>query len=963
MKKPLALLVAGLISFAGAAAAASGSPDAIPDIPYTRFQLPNGLTVVVHEDHKAPVVAVSIWYHVGSADEPKGKTGFAHLFEHLMFSGSENRKGTYFQPFEVAGATDMNGTTWFDRTNYFETVPTTALDMALWMESDRMGHLLGAIGQKELDTQRGVVQNEKRQGENRPYGRVDENVLVNTYPANHPYHHDTIGSMADLDAASLADVKQWFHDYYGASNTTLVLAGDITLAQAKAKAEKYFGDIPAGPPVPRQQAWITPVETSTRGTQHDQVAQTRIVRTWVVPQLGTDDAVQLDLASTVLGGGKTSRLYQRLVYQDKLADDVSLGIGPFALASQFQLTVDVKSGVDPAKVEAAVADVWKTFLASGPTADELERAKVSNRAGFVRGLEKVGGFGGKAVILAEGQVYRNDPEAYKKDLDRAQKATVDSVLAASKKWLTKGDYTLTILPAAPGFDPAAEDKAVVGLGEAKGRPTPVMPAAKTYAVGKPEVDRTKGVPSVDTFPDLAFPKLQRGKLKNGIEVVLAERHTVPVTQIQLLFDAGYAADQGRKLGTASFTTSLLDESTKTLDSVEVARRKERLGAIIGASCALDTCSAGLNALNSELRPSLDLFADIVRNPAFKKDDIDRVRGQWIAGIAQEKTEPTGLALRTLPPLLYGKSHAYGIPFTGSGTEKEIASLTAADLTRFQGDYLRPDNVRILVAGDTTLDAILPQLDAVFGDWKAPASAIPKKNIGEVAAQPKPRVFLINRTDAPQSLILAGLLAPSTKAKNALDLGIANGAFGGTFTSRLNMNLREEKRWAYGASSMLSDAQGQRPMLFYAPVQTDKTADSAAEILKEAREVIGTKPLTDEEIAKIQAQRVRALPGSFETTTAVLGAMTGIVVYNRPDDYVQTLKSRIEGVDRKAAEDALTAVIHPEAMTWVIVGDLSKIEAPVRALKLGEVQVVDADGNPKANVTKGGAHAAPKASGK
>jgi zinc protease len=945
MKKRLTLLAAGLMGVVGAAYAAAPSTDTIPDIPYTRFQLPNGLTVVVHEDHKAPVVAVSIWYHVGSADEPARKTGFAHLFEHLMFSGSENHKGTYFQPFELAGATDMNGTTWFDRTNYFETVPTTAVDMALWMESDRMGHLLGAIGQKELDTQRGVVQNEKRQGENRPYGRVDENILVNTYPANHPYHHDTIGSMDDLDAASLDDVKKWFHDYYGAANTTLVMAGDITVAQAKEKAAKYFGDIPAGPPVPRQQAWITPLEKDTAGIQHDQVAQPRIVRTWITPQLGTDDAVNLDLATTALGGGKTSRLYQRLVYQDKLADDVSVGISPFALASQVQLSVDVKQGVDQKKVEAAIADVWKDFLAKGPTEDELARAKVTNRASFVRGLEKVGGFGGKAVILAEGQVYRNDPEAYKKDLQRAQSATVASVLAASKEWLGKGSYTLTVLPAKPGFDPAAEDKAVKGLADASGRPAPVMPPAKTYAVEKSTVDRAGGVPAVTSFPDLTFPKLQRGKLKNGIEVVLAERHTIPVTQVQLLFNSGYAADQGHKLGTAAFTAAMMNESTKALDSVEVARRKERLGASIGAGCSLDNCSVSLNALNSDLDPSIKLFADITRTPAFKADDIERVRGQWIAGIAQEKTEPQAIALRSLPPLLFGKNHAYGIPFTGSGTEKAIASLTAADLARFQADYLRPDNVRILVAGDTTLAEILPKLDAAFGDWTPPASAIPTKNVGQVAAQPKPRVFLVNRTDAPQSLVFAGLLAPSTKAKDALDLGIANGAFGGSFTSRLNMNLREDKRWAYGAGSFVTDAQGQRPFLLYAPVQTDKTAESAAEILKEAREVIGNRPLTADEIAKVRSQRVRALPGSYETTSSVMGAMTGILVYDRPDDYVQTLKARIDGVDQKDAEAALSAVVKPDALTWVIVGDLRKIEAPVRALNLGEVHVIDADGNP------------------
>ncbi|MBB3226333.1 putative Zn-dependent peptidase [Luteibacter sp. Sphag1AF] len=943
MKKTIVLLAASLVAFTGLSVAwAAPSAQVVPDIPFSRFTLPNGLTVVVHEDHKAPVVAVSVWYHVGSADEPKGKTGFAHLFEHLMFSGSENHKGTFFQPFELAGATDLNGTTSYDRTNYFETVPTTALDMALWMESDRMGHLLGAIGQKELDTQRGVVQNEKRQRENVPYGRTVENILLNTFPANHPYHHTVIGSMADLDAASLADVKGWFHDYYGAANTTLVLAGDITVAQARAKVEKYFGDIPSGPPVPRQQPWTTPLTTSTRGVQHDQVAQTRIERTWVIPGAGTDDSVQLDLASTVLGGGKTSRLYQRLVYQDQLADDVSVSIAPYALAGQFDLTVDVKEGVDPKKVEAVVAEEWKRFLADGPTADELERAKVTNRAGFVRGLEKVGD---KASLLASGQVYRNDPSAYKKDIQRSDDATIATVLAASRKWLTKGDYTLTILPASEGFDPVAEDKAVKGLGVAPDRPAPIRPAAQAYTVTPSQVDRSKGLPTVDSFPSLTFPALQRGKLKNGIEVVLAERHTVPVTQIKLLFDGGYAADEGRKPGTASFTAAMMNESTTSLDSVEITRQKERLGAIISAYCSLDTCSAGLNALNADFKPSLQLFADVVRHPAFKADDIERVRRLWVAGIAQEKTEPTTLALRALPPLLYGKDHAYGIPLTGSGNEEAIRSLTVADLKAFQTDILRPDNARILVAGDTTLAQILPELEAAFGDWKAPASPIPARNIGKVAVQPKPRVFLINRTDAQQSLILAGFLAPSTEAKDALALGLANDAFGGSFTSRLNMNLREEKRWAYGANSFLIDAKGQRPMLLYAPVQTDKTADSAAEILKEVQGVVGNRPLTEDEISKVRAQSVRALPGSYETISEVLSSMGGIVVYGRPDDYVQTLVPQIEAVHQKSAQSALAGVVSPSALTWVIVGDLRKIEAPVRALKLGDVQIIDADGKP------------------
>ena len=941
MRKHLAIgLAAAFLTF-GLMQSPVATPADTIDIPFTRFTLPNGLTVVVSEDHKAPVVALSVWYHVGSADEPKGKTGFAHLFEHLMFQGSEHHKDEYFRPFELAGATDQNGTTSFDRTNYFETVPTTALDMALWMESDRMGHLLGAIGQHELDEQRGVVQNEKRQDENQPYGRVGERLMANAFPANHPYHHETIGSMKDLDAASLADVKQWFETYYGAANVTVALVGDITPAVAKAKMLEYFGDIPAGPPVARQQPWIAPRGTSTRDTMQDHVAQARIVREWNVPRDGDADEIRLELAAAALGGGKTSRLYERLVYRDKLADSVSVGVQSLALASMFQLQIDVKKGIDPAKVEAAVADEWQKFLKDGPSADELARVRIDTRADFIRGLEKVNG---KATILAEGQVYRGDPGAYKDDLARFEAATPASVLGAARKWIAKGDYTLTVAPAAKGIDSSAQDEMEKpGLAASAGRPAPKLPPKQDFRTVASAIDRGKGVPTVASFPDLSFPKLEHGKLKNGINVVLAERHTIPVVQVQLLFDAGYASDQGRKLGTSAFTMAMLDEGTKDLDSLEIARRAERLGAEIGAGSGLDSSSARLNALSSQLEPSLRLYADIVRNSTFRDADIARVRGQWLARIAQEQTQPTALALRILPPLLYGAGHAYAIPFTGSGTVASIQSLRADDLRAYAEDFIRPDNVTILVAGDTSLDAIVAQLDNVFGDWKAPASTRPSKNIASVALQQKPRVFLIDKPGAQQSLILAGEVAPSTKAKNNLEIQTMNGAFGGSFTSRLNMNLREDKHWAYGAGSFLSNAIGQRPFLLYAPVQTDKTAPSVAEILREANEVIGAKPLTHEEIAKIKVGDVRSMPGEYQTTGAVLGAMTGITLYDRPDDYVQTLKPRIEAQTDAAVQAAAKEVIRPDALTWIVVGDLKKIEQPIRDLKIGEVKVIDADG--------------------
>ncbi|MCW8807958.1 MAG: insulinase family protein [Rhodanobacter sp.] len=951
VKKPLALLMAGLLTLTagaplalatGATATTATATRQIPRLAYDRFTLPNGLTVVVHEDHKAPVVAVSVWYHVGSSYEPTGKTGFAHLFEHLMFQGSENHKDEYFKPFELAGSTDQNGTTWLDRTNYFETVPTTALDMALWMESDRMGHLLGAIGQPQLDEQRGVVQNEKRQGENQPYGRADEMIQAEAFPANHPYHHDTIGSMKDLDAASLADVKQWFRSYYGAANTVVVLSGDITPAIAKQKMLKYFGDIAAGPQVPRPQPWVAPRHASTRGTMTDNVAQVRLYREWNVPGRGSRDENLLELAAAVLGGGKTSRLYQRLVYQDKLADNVSVDVEQHMLASLFQLQVDVKKGVDPKKVEAAIADEWRKFLQDGPTADELARVKTETRASFVRGLENVNT---QASILAQGQLYRNDPGAYLKDFNQFMAATPADVTAVANRWTARGDYTLTVVP---GKVEAADTATAAGRAAASGKPAPMLSAKGDYRTVVSDVDRSKGVPQVSRFPDLSFPALQRGKLDNGVEVILAERHTVPAVQLQLLFDAGYAADQGRKLGTSSFTMSMLDEGSKDLDSVEIARRKQRLGALIASGCGLDYCNASLNALDDQLKPSLELFTDIVRNPAFREADISRLRGQWLARIAQEKSQPTGIALRTLPPLLYGEGHAYAIPFTGSGTEASIKALDGADMRRFMADYIRPDNMKILVAGDTTLEQIIPQLNAAFGHWKPAAGKPPVKNIGTVAAPKQARVYLVDRPGAQQSLILAGSLAPSTEAPNNLQIQTMNGAFGGTFTSRLNMNLREDKHWAYGAFSFLQNAVGQRPFMLYAPVQTDKTAASISEMLKEANGVIGSQPLTAQEISKIKEGDVRSMPGSYQTTSAVMGALRGIALYHRPDDYVQTLKSRIEAQSDASVEAAAKEIIHPNRLTWVIVGDLTRIEAPIRALKLGRVQVLDADGQPVAD---------------
>ncbi len=878
-------------------------------LPYEAFTLDNGLRVVVHEDRKAPIVAVSIWYHVGSKDEPEGRTGFAHLFEHLMFNGTENYDGEWFLPLEEVGGTDLNGTTWFDRTNYFQTVPTPALDRVLWMESDRMGHLLGAITQEKLDEQRGVVQNEKRQGDNQPYGRMEYSVLDGLLPAGHPYSHSTIGSLEDLNAADLDTVKGWFKEYYGAANAVLVIAGDIDTKTAREKVQKYFGDIDAGPPLTRATANAPKLAVSKKEIMFDRVPQVKIDRNWVAPGRTTKDAVLLTLAADVLGGGKTSRLYQRLVYELELATSATASLQEQELLSFWSVTVDPKKEVDPAKAEGEMEKVVAEFLAKGPTAAELKRSKTSIEAGVLRGLEKVGGFGGKATALAEGALYADDPDFILQQLEWLRAASPAEVLAAARDVMNAGYYQLSVLP---------------------------YPEYKTAASS---VDRKTGLPSVATSPDLVFPAIEEATLKNGVKVVLANRRAVPVVNIAMQFDAGYASDaSGAKLGAASFAGAMLDEGTKKRTALEIASALEGLGASLNVGSNLDMTGVTLSALKDNLVPSLDIMADVIRNPAFDSGEIEKLRARWLAQIEQEKADPVQLALRLLPPVMYGEGHAYGIPFTGSGEADSIKALTREDLTRFQQTWLRPDNATIFVAGDATMAEMKPLLERAFGDWRAPAGAIPTKNIATVARPAKGRVILVDKPGSPQTLILAGHVAPPTGADTAIAINAMNDILGGQFTARVNMNLREDKGWAYGAYTFLQDARGQRPYLVYAPVQTDKTKESLAEILKELKAFKGARPATPVELKRAIDNNTRSLPGAFETSGDVLGSLVSSNRFGRPWTYPATLKGQYEALDLGDISAAAADVVHPESLVWVIVGDRAKIEAGVASLGLGAIEV-------------------------
>jgi zinc protease len=881
-----------------------------PLIAYDEFKLPNGLRVIVHSDRKAPVVAVSIWYHVGSKDERPGLKGFAHLFEHLMFNGSENFNDEWFRPMEEIGASEVNGTTWFDRTNYYQTVPTAALERVLFMESDRMGHLLGAIDQKKLDEQRGVVLNEKRQGDNEPYGKLEYNVLAGLFPEGHPYRWSTIGSEEDLNAAKLDDVKAWFRTAYGPSNAVLVLSGDIDVATAKTLTLKYFGDIAPGTPLSKRQAWVPERRENTRDVIFDRVPQTRVSRNWAVPGYRERDKTLLELAASIFGGGKTSRLYKALVYDAALATSASMSVQEQEIVSIAELEINVRPGSDAAAAERLAEETLRIFLDKGPTAEELARIKTVIRAAVLRSLERVNG---KASSLASGALYADNPNHTTQELAWVEAATPIDVRDAARRWLGNGWHQVSVLP---------------------------FGALQAAASG---VDRKKGLPDLAKMPELVFPQLEQAQLSNGVKVVLAPRPGTPLASVALLFDAGSAGDPAAQPGLSNLTLNMLDEGAGGRDALQLAAAADSLGAVLRAGSSLDSSSASLGALVDKLDPSLALLADIVQRPAFASEDLERLRRNQLASISQEKAQPQALALRLLPPALYGSNHPYGKPLTGSGTEASIKAITTNDLKDYAARWLRPDTMTIYAGGGISMEQLKPLLEKHFGSWKAASVTRGSKPSLDVTPAKAARVAIIDKPGAEQSFILAGRIGSRGNSENYFATSIANDVLGGAFTARINMNLREDKHWSYGAFSFMPDAQGPRPWLMLAPVQTDKTLDSLRELVKEVSDFKTSKPATADELDRQIKSNVRSLPGAFETVSSLVGSMVSNAAMGRAPDFVREIKQRYESVTAKDVATSAAQEFRTDDLLWVVVGDRSKIEAGIRGLGLGPVEIWNEDG--------------------
>ncbi len=881
------------------------------DIPHEKFVLPNGLTLLVHEDHKAPIAAVNVWYHVGSKNEKPGKSGFAHLFEHLMFNGSENYNKDYFQALESIGGTDLNGTTNNDRTNYFQNVPVSALDQVLFLESDRMGHLLGAIDQAKLDEQRGVVQNEKRQGENQPYGK-QWNYLTKNYPKGHPYSWTVIGEMEDLNAASLEDVQEWFKSYYGAANAVVAVAGDINPKEVYEKVLLYFGDIPAGPTVERQEINIPEKNRDTYQVYQDRVPETRVLFAWHTPQFGAREDIHFDLISAILTNGKNSRLYKKFVYEDQTASRAVSFQASSEIASGFITYLNVKPGQDAKKMEKELEQEIQDFMENGPTEAELKRVKSAYFANFIKGLERIGGFGGVSDILASNQTYHGDANYYKKQLQYAESATITDLKNTAAKWLSKGKHILVCNP------------------------------FPEYEVAKSGVDRSK-LPELGPQKSSSFPELQRAELSNGLDIVLAQRKGVSTMVMSLVFDAGYKTDHMASPGTASLAMNLMDEGTKNRNSLKINEELQLLGASLNTFSNQDLSNVDMTTLKPSFEASLNLFADVVLNPEFPESEFNRLRDEQINNIKREKSQPISMALRVMNKYMYGEDHPYSNPFTGTGYEDTVKGLSRADVIKFYDTWIKPNNATLVVTGDMEMADLKSKVEKAFGKWKK--ANVPKIAFKAPSANTKNTLYLMNRPESAQSVIIAGHLTDKYGALSEVALEQMISILGGDFTSRINMNLREDKHWSYGSGGFVLGSKQERPFLVYAPVQTDKTAESVTELRKEISEFITTRPATQEELDKVKTNQVLKLPGQWETNSSVNSSVRNMIRYDLPDDYYKKYDQNVRNLSLDDVRKVGQTVIKPEEVNWFMVGDRAKIASKLDELGFDAIIEIDADGNP------------------
>ncbi|MGE0445030.1 MAG: M16 family metallopeptidase, partial [Vicinamibacterales bacterium] len=894
MMKRVLLIVALAVAALAPTGAQSPSAADIPRLQFETFTLPNGLQVIFSQDRRLPMVAVNLWYHVGPANEGPGLTGFAHLFEHLMFQGSKHTPpDSHFPLLEAAGATSINGTTDYDRTNYFQTVPSNQLELALWLESDRMGYLLETVTQEALTNQQDVVRNERRQAvENQPYGIAEESVVQLLYPAGHPYYGNVIGSHQDIQNARLADVHDFFRRYYAPNNASLAIVGDFEPAQARALVQKYFGTLKRGSAVPPISATTPPITSGRRKVVEDRIELPRVYMAWLTSPIFQPGDADADIASIILGTGRSSRLYKKLVYEKQIAQDVNAVQQSLILGSQFQITATARPGHTLEELEAAINAELEAFRTTPPDASEVERARNIIETNIITQLEGLGGFGGVADRLNSYNHYVKDPGYLEKDILRYRAVTPQSVLAFARSQLApnarvvvhaiKGEPQLAAPPAATaGAQPVAASAS--------------QAAAQGASVNDDEPWREtqpRGA-AVRTF--LQVPTPDTVTLPNGLQLILLQRTNLPIVAANLVVRTGSDSNPPNAPGLANFTVAMLDEGTATRNALEIADQVAQLGATLGTNSTMDASTVSTRALKKNFASALDLLADVALRPSFPADEIERQRTARLGQLVQQRENANALAAKIVANVVYGEGHPYG--FTELGTEASVKAMTRDQMQAFWRQNFVPNNAALVVAGDISMAELRGLAEKAFGGWQRGTPARPAlttPNAGES------KIVIVDRPGAPQTQLRMVTIGAARSSEDFRPLQVMNMALGGSFSSRINMNLREKNGYTYGAGSQFVFRKSAGPFQVFSAVRTDVTAPAVTEVLREVRGIQdGTMPA--EELQRVKDALTYSLPGAFETSADAAASLANIYIYDLGLDYYSQYA---ESVNRVTADQAL-----------------------------------------------------------
>ncbi|WP_323635115.1 pitrilysin family protein [Pectobacterium polaris] len=878
------------------------------DIPSTTFVLDNGLTVIVHENHDAPLVSLNLIYQVGSKDEPSGKTGFAHLFEHLMFEGSENAPGSFLENLLKAGASNLNAYTGQDRTTYHETVPVGSLDYALFMEADRMGHFYSTINQDSLDQQRRVVLNEKLQTESGPYGKLHELKLKGSFPASHPYAHTVIGEVKDLQEATLEDVQNWFRTYYSPSNAVLALSGAIDEQTAREKVTAWFGRIPPGPPLSRPAVWVPEIPENRRDVYQAKVPNGSVMLSWNIPPYGDKETVLLSIAADLFASGISSLLVKHLVYEQKIASHVVANISYATLVSQFTITVTAVPGVALDQVEQSVHEILQHFLTHGVDDETLELVKITALSAFANAHKTSAPIAG---LLSSSYVMLGGADRYRQIIAIIKQADIESVQQAAQHWLSRACHTLHIVP----FTSAATAVPTAG---------PITP------------------PAILSPAPFQLPAVQHGRLDNGLPLVLIERHSHPNVNIELILPRVKEGTQSE----AALLFDLLNQAgAGERDAFEFSSAARRLSASINVWRQDQTTTLSLSCRPSQLSATLPLFLDRFQHSTLTLSDFERLRGVMSDSLSGLKHNVSGMVSRLLPAVMYPQGHPYRKPSGIEGTKASLEKVTFENVQQYQSLAIQPVGGTILIVGDTTLEQIVPVLNASIGaiPWSQSQGA-GQASDRQLSPARKNQVFVFDVPGSEQSAIAASTIIPGLEWAHEASFTMLNDVLANGFTSRINLNLRENKNWTYGAHGQLLNDVGSRIHSVQTSVQADRTAAAMQEIFDEYRALLGDRPVTADELQEVKNAALLRLQSSIEGLGGLNNMLSHLVRYQLPDDHWQHHQERISSTTVDDVNTLAKELFHPETLTWLIAGDWAVIQTSIQALALGDIHVIAGNGD-------------------